>query len=93
MLKSLDRPYICAVPATFQTFEEWKDSELGLHPVQVALQVALPELAGAIAPMISVCAAIAASAAVIGASARFGAAGRALSELLSPQSAPLGASL
>merc|ERR1719353_608671 len=28
-LKKLNRPYLCAVPATFQTFEEWKDSELG----------------------------------------------------------------
>jgi len=51
-LKNLDRPYLCAVPATFQTFEEWKDSELGLHPVQVALQVALPELDGAMEPII-----------------------------------------
>ena len=51
-LKRLNRPYLCAVPATFQTFEEWKDSELGLHPVQVALQVALPELDGAIEPII-----------------------------------------
>merc|ERR1719478_947779 len=51
-LKALNRPYLCAVPATFQTFEEWKDSELGLHPVQVALQVALPELDGAIEPII-----------------------------------------
>jgi len=51
-LKALDKPYLCAVPATFQTFEEWKDSELGLHPVQVALQVALPELDGAIEPII-----------------------------------------
>jgi len=51
-LKKLNRPYLCAIPATFQTFEEWKDSELGLHPVQVALQVALPELDGAIEPII-----------------------------------------
>jgi len=51
-LKKLNRPYLCAVPATFQTFEEWKDSELGLHPVQVALQVALPELDGATEPII-----------------------------------------
>jgi len=51
-LKKIDRPYLCAIPATFQTFEEWKDSELGLHPVQVALQVALPELDGAIEPII-----------------------------------------
>merc|ERR1719201_896709 len=47
-LKKLNRPYLCAVPATFQTFEEWKDSELGLHPVQVALH----ELDGAIEPII-----------------------------------------
>ena len=53
-LKKLNRPYLCAVPATFQTFEEWKDSELGLHPIQVALQVALPELDGAIEPIIVV---------------------------------------
>jgi len=51
-LKKINRPYLCAVPATFQTFEEWKDSELGLHPIQVALQVALPELDGAIEPII-----------------------------------------
>jgi len=51
-LQKLNRPYLCAIPATFQTFEEWKDSELGLHPVQVALQVALPELDGAIEPII-----------------------------------------
>merc|ERR1719230_2236475 len=51
-LQKLNRPYLCAVPATFQTFEEWKDSELGLHPIQVALQVALPELDGAIEPII-----------------------------------------
>jgi magnesium chelatase subunit H len=51
-LKALNRPYLCAVPATFQTFEEWQDSELGLHPVQVALQVAVPELDGATEPII-----------------------------------------
>merc|ERR1719502_97609 len=51
-LKKLNRPYICAVPATFQTYEEWKDSELGLHPIQVALQVAVPELDGATEPVI-----------------------------------------
>jgi len=51
-LKRLDRPYLVALPLVFQTFEEWKDSELGLHPVQVALQVALPEIDGAIEPII-----------------------------------------
>ncbi|KAJ1633063.1 protoporphyrin IX magnesium chelatase, subunit H [Pavlovales sp. CCMP2436] len=51
-LSRLDRPYLCALPLVFQTFEEWKESELGLHPVQVALQVALPEIDGAIEPII-----------------------------------------
>eukprot|EP00981_Chlorochromonas_danica_P010593 scaffold3290_cov165-Ochromonas_danica.AAC.36 len=51
-LKRLDRPYICAVPLVFQSFEEWQNSELGLHPIQVALQVSLPEIDGAIEPII-----------------------------------------
>lgn len=51
-LKKLDKPYIVAVPLVFQSFQEWKDSELGLHPVQVALQVSLPEIDGAIEPVI-----------------------------------------
>jgi magnesium chelatase subunit H len=40
------------VPLVFQSFEEWKASELGLHPIQVALQVSLPEIDGAIEPII-----------------------------------------
>jgi magnesium chelatase subunit H len=51
-LKGLDVPYICAVPLVFQSFEEWQNSELGLHPIQVALQVSLPEIDGAIEPII-----------------------------------------
>jgi len=51
-LQRLNRPYICAVPLVFQSFEEWKASELGLHPIQVALQVSLPEIDGAIEPII-----------------------------------------
>mmetsp|Transcript_8951 Transcript_8951/g.14855 ORF Transcript_8951/g.14855 Transcript_8951/m.14855 type:complete len:1393 (-) Transcript_8951:191-4369(-) len=51
-LKKLDKPYLCAVPLVFQSFEEWQKSELGLHPVQVALQVSLPEIDGAIEPII-----------------------------------------
>ncbi|KAM3568304.1 hypothetical protein VYU27_009570, partial [Nannochloropsis oceanica] len=52
VLKKLDKPYLCAVPLVFQSFEEWKASELGLHPIQVALQVSLPEIDGAIEPII-----------------------------------------
>ena len=51
-LKRLNRPYMVALPLVFQTTEEWESSDLGLHPIQVALQMALPELDGAIEPII-----------------------------------------
>jgi magnesium chelatase subunit H len=51
-LTRLNRPYMVALPLVFQTTEEWQESELGLHPIQVALQIALPELDGAIEPII-----------------------------------------
>jgi len=51
-LKRLNVPYMVSVPLVFQTTEEWVDSTLGLHPVQVALQVALPELDGGMEPII-----------------------------------------
>merc|ERR550534_411229 len=51
-LMKLNRPYLVSVPLVFQSFTEWQQSELGLHPVQVALQVALPEIDGAIEPLI-----------------------------------------
>ncbi|MEB3332804.1 MAG: magnesium chelatase subunit H, partial [Synechococcaceae cyanobacterium] len=52
VLKSLNRPYIVALPLVFQTTQEWEESDLGLHPVQVALQIAIPELDGAIEPIV-----------------------------------------
>ncbi|MBC8121549.1 MAG: magnesium chelatase subunit H, partial [Gemmatimonadaceae bacterium] len=51
-MKKLNRPYMVSLPLVFQTTEQWESSDLGLHPVQVALQVALPELDGAIEPII-----------------------------------------
>ncbi|HRD41511.1 MAG TPA: magnesium chelatase subunit H [Prochlorococcaceae cyanobacterium AMR_MDS_5431] len=51
-LKRLNRPYMVAVPLVFQTTQEWEGSDLGLHPVQVALQIAIPELDGAIEPIV-----------------------------------------
>ncbi len=51
-LKRLNRPYMVALPLVFQTTEEWEESDLGLHPIQVALQIAIPELDGAIEPII-----------------------------------------
>uniref|UniRef100_A0A061S850 magnesium chelatase n=1 Tax=Tetraselmis sp. GSL018 TaxID=582737 RepID=A0A061S850_9CHLO len=51
-LTKLNVPYLCSLPLVFQTTEEWTESELGVHPVQVALQVSLPELDGAIEPIV-----------------------------------------
>lgn len=51
-LMKLNVPYIVAVPLVFQTTEEWLNSTLGLHPIQVALQVALPELDGGMEPIV-----------------------------------------
>ncbi len=51
-LKQLNRPYMVALPLVFQTTQEWEGSDLGLHPVQVALQIAIPELDGAIEPIV-----------------------------------------
>ncbi|KAG9140088.1 hypothetical protein Leryth_021120 [Lithospermum erythrorhizon] len=51
-LMKLDVPYIVALPLVFQTTEEWLNSTLGLHPIQVALQVALPELDGGMEPIV-----------------------------------------
>ena len=51
-LQRLNRPYMVALPLVFQTTQEWEESDLGLHPVQVALQIAIPELDGAIEPIV-----------------------------------------
>ncbi|MEE3719019.1 magnesium chelatase subunit H [Tumidithrix elongata RA019] len=51
-LEKLNCPYMVALPLVFQTTEEWEQSDLGLHPVQVALQVALPELDGGVDPIV-----------------------------------------
>ncbi len=51
-LSKLNRPYMVALPLVFQTTQEWEESDLGLHPVQVALQIAIPELDGAIEPIV-----------------------------------------
>eukprot|EP00899_Mesostigma_viride_P029163 jgi/Mesvir1/9431/Mv14616-RA.5 len=52
VLKKLDVPYMVSLPLVFQTTEEWMESTLGVHPVQVALQVALPELDGGLEPIV-----------------------------------------
>ena len=42
-LKKLNVPYLVSLPLVFQTTEEWLDSQLGVHPVQVALQVRIAD--------------------------------------------------
>ena len=51
-LSSLNVPYIAAQPVEFQTLERWAASATGLTPVEATMMVAIPELDGAIAPMI-----------------------------------------
>jgi magnesium chelatase subunit H len=51
-LSGLNVPYIAAQPVEFQTLERWASSASGLTPVESTIMVAIPELDGAIAPMI-----------------------------------------
>jgi magnesium chelatase subunit H len=52
ILSRLDVPYVAAQPVEFQTLERWASSASGLTPVESTIMVAIPELDGAIAPMI-----------------------------------------
>jgi magnesium chelatase subunit H len=52
LLERLDVPYLVLQPLEFQSTEGWKDDPRGLVPLQAALNVALPELDGAIAPTV-----------------------------------------
>jgi len=52
MLARLDVPYISAQPLEFQTLEVWGRSNAGLSPVESTIMVAIPELDGAVAPMV-----------------------------------------
>ncbi len=52
ILGRLDVPYISAAPIEFQSLEAWSDSSTGLTPVESTIMVAIPELDGAIAPMV-----------------------------------------
>ncbi len=52
MLARLNVPYISAQPLEFQTLEAWGASSAGLSPVESTIMVAIPELDGAVAPMV-----------------------------------------
>ena len=52
LLAQLDVPYISATPVEFQTLEQWEGDPRGLLPVEATMMVAIPELDGAISPMV-----------------------------------------
>ncbi len=52
VLKTLDVPYLTLQSLEFQTIEEWQRDTRGLNPLQATLQIAIPELDGAIAPTV-----------------------------------------
>ena len=51
-LAQLDVPYFCLQTLEFQTTAEWQGDPRGLNPLQATLQVAIPELDGAIGPTV-----------------------------------------
>ncbi len=52
ILSKLDVPYLAAHPVEFQTISDWNGSNRGLLPVENTIMVAIPELDGAISPMV-----------------------------------------
>ncbi|TLU87690.1 MAG: magnesium chelatase subunit H [Chlorobium sp.] len=52
VLKKLDVPCLNLIPLSFQPIEQWRDSNLGLTPLQTALSVAVTELDGSIEPLV-----------------------------------------
>ena len=51
-LRDLNRPFHSVVSLDMQTIENWKATQLGLNPVQTAMQVAIPEIDGGTEPLI-----------------------------------------
>ncbi len=51
-LEQLDVRCINLIPLAFQRVEEWQCDDTGLVPIQLSLNVALPELDGAIEPLV-----------------------------------------
>ena len=52
ILTRLDVPYFCLQTLEFQGTDEWLRDPRGLNPLQATLQVAIPELDGAIGPTV-----------------------------------------
>jgi magnesium chelatase subunit H len=51
-LRELNVPFHTFVSLDMQTIESWQESQIGLNPVQTAMQVAIPEIDGATEPLI-----------------------------------------
>ncbi len=51
-LQDLDVGYFDMVPLSFQRIEDWRADEVGLMPMQAAMNIALPELDGIAEPVI-----------------------------------------
>jgi magnesium chelatase subunit H len=52
ILSKLDRPYIAAHPVEFQTLQAWGANPQGLLPLESTMMIAIPELDGAVQPMV-----------------------------------------
>src|SRR5262249_53725107 len=50
--KDLNVPFRSMVSLDVQTIENWKQSKLGLNPIQAAMQVSIPEIDGATEPFV-----------------------------------------
>jgi magnesium chelatase subunit H len=51
-LEQLDVAYLDMIPLAFQRVEEWQKDDTGLTPIQVAMNVAVPELDSATEPLV-----------------------------------------
>ncbi|MGI8589141.1 MAG: magnesium chelatase subunit H [Chloroflexia bacterium] len=51
-LARLGRPLLTGVPLNFQSLADWRESHTGITPVQIAMQLAVPELEGAVEPIV-----------------------------------------
>ncbi|MGF1504358.1 MAG: magnesium chelatase subunit H, partial [Anaerolineae bacterium] len=52
VLSALDVGYFDMIPLGFQRVEDWQTDDVGLNPMQVAMNIALPELDGSVEPVI-----------------------------------------
>lgn len=50
--RKIKTPFRSMVSLDIQTIEDWQQSRLGLNPIQTAMQVAIPEIDGAIEPFV-----------------------------------------